>query len=68
MESGSDQELRREIRVAAVRAFIDAVGIDRAAEYVVDLRDAVDGLRRNNKALTEALRVAVATISKARGK
>lgn len=48
----------REAQIAGTLAFIRKVGERAAAEFIVDLQLAVDGLTRNNTALAAAFRKA----------
>jgi hypothetical protein len=52
-------ELTREERITVMKAFVQNVGADKAAAFLVDLQDAVDGLSRNNAAYVEAYREAL---------
>jgi hypothetical protein len=52
-----NDSIPRAARIAGTAAFIEHVGIQQAAEFIVDLQDSVDGLGRNNAALSAALRI-----------
>ena len=55
-EPGSvmDDVIPRADRIAATEDFIRNVGVNAAAEFIVDLQDSVAGLGRNNSALVKA--------------
>lgn len=60
-----DRELDRDLRIRAMRLFIDAhvhngdKGLAALAEFIVYLNESVDGLSQNNRALAAAYREAV---------
>lgn len=55
-------ELTREERIMVMKAFIQNIGIDKAAAFLLDLQDSIDGLSRNNQAYVEAYREALEKI------
>jgi len=52
----TDVVLPRDVRIAGTVAFVEHVGTMAAAEFIIDLQDAVNGLSRNNAALAAALK------------